>query len=411
MKFTWYIAGRYFKGSKRESGFLSFIKIMAVAGVAVGSAGLLISLMIVHGFKSTINEKIIGFAPHITIQTFMEEPMHRADTLQTFVSELPGVERAQAVAAGQAMIQAGGEVSGTAIKGVPADAGDVTNLRDYIAEGEYRIGRDGWGDDRPGIIIGATLARTIDARVGDRITVYALDGLPSPLNTPEIRQFTLTGIYQTGITRFDDNFALADIESVRTLFGLDEQAASALEVNVGNVDDIRPVYSTIRDETRFPYVTDNIYQRYRNIFAWVDLQEETIPFVIGVMIIVAAFNLIGTVLMMVLERVRDIGSLKTIGAKSRTIRRIFLLEGLFVAISGLLIGIGISLLFYWLQLTYQIIPLPEENYYMDTAPVEPHGLDFVIVAAITIILCTLASWLPARIAAKTDPVKVLSFGK
>jgi len=115
--------------------------------------------------------------------------------------------------------------------------------------------------------------------------------------------------------------------------------------------------------------------------------------------------------MMVLERVKDIGILKTIGAKSKEIRHIFLLEGLLVAFTGLIIGIGISLLFYWLQITYQIIPLSEENYYMSTAPVEPHLLDFIIVSIVTILLCALASWMPARIAAKTDPVKVLSFGK
>jgi lipoprotein-releasing system permease protein len=115
--------------------------------------------------------------------------------------------------------------------------------------------------------------------------------------------------------------------------------------------------------------------------------------------------------MMVLERIRDIGILKTIGARSSAIRQIFLLEGLFVAISGLIAGIGISLLFYWLQITYAIIPLSEENYYMSTAPVEPHLLDFVIVGAVTLILCALASWIPARVAAKTDPVRVLAFGK
>lgn len=408
MKFTWYIAGRYFKGGNRKSRFLSFIKIMAIAGVAVGSAGLLISLSIVHGFKSTINEKIVGFAPHVTVHAFMDEPMSRADTLQTFVEDIPGVDKAQAVVLGQVMIQARGDVSGTGIKGVPED-GDVTNLKDYILEGSYELGATENG--LPGIILGSALASTIGAEIGERVTVYALDGFPSPLNTPEIRQFILTGTYQTGISRFDDNFALADIESVRRLFDLTTRQASAIEINVGDVNDIQPVYSIIRDETRFPYVTENIYQRYRNIFAWVDLQEEIIPLVIGVMIVVAAFNLIGTILMMVLERVRDIGVLKTIGARSKEIRKIFLLEGLFVAVTGLVIGIAISLLFYWLQITYQIIPLPEENYYMSTAPVEPHLLDFVLVAGITIVLCTLASWLPARIAAKTDPVQVLSFGK
>lgn len=408
MKFTWYIAGRYFKGNKRESRFLSFIKIMAIAGVAVGSAGLLIALSIVHGFKSTINEKIVGFAPHITVNTFMNDPMNRADTLQVFLDEIPGIEKAQPVILGQVMIQSSRDVSGSGIKGVPVD-GDVTQLREYISEGEYQLGPTESG--LPGIILGSALSRNIGAGIGDRVTVYALDGMPSPLNSPEIKQFTLTGIYQTGIARFDDNFALVNIDSARQIFEFNPRQASSYDINVGNLEDITPIYRIIRDETRFPYITENVYQRYRNIFAWVDLQEQTIPLVIGVMVIVAAFNLIGTVLMMVLERVRDIGILKTIGAKSKAIRRIFLLEGLFVAASGLIIGMGISLLFYWLQINYQIIPLSEENYYMSTAPVEPHLLDFLIVSGITILLCALASWLPARIAAKTDPVKVLSIGK
>lgn len=408
MKFTWYIAGRYFRGTNRESRFLSFIKIMAITGVAVGAAGLLIALSIVHGFKSVINEKILGFAPHVTIHVFQGAPIQRADTLETYVLNLPGVQEVQSTIVGHIMIQGNADVSGSAIKGVP-ERGDVTQLREFISEGSYQLGMTDSG--MPGIIIGRALARTIGAEVGDRITVYALDGLPSPLNTPEIRQFTLTGIYSTGMGRFDDNFALTDIQSVRRLTDLGTLEANFMDIQAADINEIRSVYTAVRNGTQFPFVTENIYQNYRNIFAWVDLQEETIPFVIAVMIIVAAFNLIGTVLMMVLERTKDIGILKTIGAKSKSIRKIFLLEGLFVAISGLIIGIGISLLFYWLQINYQIIPLSEENYYMSTAPVEPHLLDFLIVSVVTIVLCTLASWLPARIAANTDPVKVLSFGK
>ncbi len=408
MNFTWYIASRYFKGGQRKSRFLSFIKIMAVAGVAIGSAGLLIALSIVHGFKSTINEKIVGFAPHVTVSSYMGDPLMRSDTLRTYVNNIPGVEQSQPVVIGQVMIQSARDVSGTVIKGVSED-GDVTRLRTYITQGNYDLSEQESG--LPGIILGSNLARTIGAEIGGKITVYALEGMPSPFNTPEIQQYTLTGIYQTGIARFDDNFAITNIESARTLFDLGRLQATVLEINVQDTDQIRAVYADIRDNTSFPYVTESIYQRYRNIFAWVDLQEETIPFVISVMVIVAAFNLIGTVLMMVLERVRDIGILKTIGAKSKTIRGIFLLEGLFVAGVGLLIGFAISLLFYWLQVTYQIIPLSEQNYYMSYAPVEPHLIDFFIVGGLTIILCAMASWLPARFAAKTDPVKVLTFGK
>ncbi|NBC66527.1 MAG: FtsX-like permease family protein [Bacteroidetes bacterium] len=408
MKFTWYIAGKYFWSKKRESRFLSFIKVMAIGGVAIGSAGLLIALSIVHGFKSTINEKIVGFAPHVTVNTFMNDPLLRADTLQTYLADFEGVEEVQPVVLGQVMIQSAGDISGMLIKGVP-ETGDVTQLSDYIVQGSYDLSLQQSG--LPGIIIGQDLARTIDAEIGNKITVFALEGLPTPFNTPEIEQFTLTGIYQTGIDRFDDNFALTTSQPVRDLFGYNSQYASSMEINVTDEDQIVPVYSRIRDATEFPYVTESIYQRYRNIFAWIDLQEETIPLVISVMVIVAAFNLIGTVLMMVLERVKDIGILKTIGAKSRAIRQIFLLEGIFVALSGLITGIVISLLFYWLQVTYQIIPLSEENYYMSYAPVEPHLLDFIIVGVVTLLLCALASWLPARIAAQTDPVKVLTFGK
>jgi lipoprotein-releasing system permease protein len=115
--------------------------------------------------------------------------------------------------------------------------------------------------------------------------------------------------------------------------------------------------------------------------------------------------------MMVIERTRDIGILKTIGAQSSKVRKIFLLEGFFVASVGLIIGMGISLLFAWAQSTYQLIPLSEQNYYMSYAPVEPHGLDFLIVAAVTFLLCGLASWLPARVASKTDPLTVIAYGR
>lgn len=408
MNFSWYIAGKYFKGTKRESRFLSFIKIMAVGGVAIGSAGLLIALSIVHGFKSTINEKIVGFAPHITVSSYINDTITRADTLETFLGNFPNIHEAQSVITGQIMIQSARDVSGSALKGVP-ESGDLTNLREYIILGEYDISLQDNG--LRGIILGSALANTIGAVIGSRVTVYLIDGLPTPFNTPEIQQYTLTGIYQTGLARFDDNFALTERGSVQDLFNIPARQANLIELTVSNPNQIEQASQMVQSELQFPFVAESIYQRYRNIFAWVDLQEETIPLIIGVMIIVAAFNLIGTVLMMVLERIKDIGILKTMGAKNKVIQKIFLLEGLFVAVSGLILGVIISLLFYWLQANYGIIPLSEENYYMSTAPVEPHFLDFVIVSAVTIFLCTLASWLPARIAAKTDPVKVLTFGK
>lgn len=409
MNFEWYLALRYFKGKRQGSRFLSFIKVMAITGVAVGSAGLLIALSVVHGFKSTINDKVLGFAPHISVATYSGDPIYRSDTLVTYLEKYPEIENVQAVVSGQAMIQSSDEVTGVMIKGVDPERGDVTELRSYINRGSYSLEADSTG--LPGIVIGNELAQTLDAEIGTVLTAYTIDGIPSPLNSPEIQQFRLTGIYQTGIDRFDDIYAIADKQYAQKLFKIPGVHASAVEIQLADNSIIASFDREMSSYLPFPYYTESIYDRYGNIFAWVQLQEETIPFVISVMIIVAAFNLIGTILMMVIERTRDIGILKTMGAYRKKIRTIFLLEGVFVAGVGLAIGISLSVLFAWLQTTYQIIPLSEQNYYMSYAPVEPHGLDFVIVTLVTVVLCALASWLPARIASKTDPLKVIAYGR
>lgn len=407
MNFEWYLAKRYFKGKRKGSSFLSFIKTMAITGVAVGSAGLLIALSVVHGFKSVIDNKVLGFAPHVTVTTFGDNSINRADTLLRNLNRYPEIDQAQAVVNGQSMLQSD-DVTGTLLKGVD-EGGDVTDIRKYISSGSYDLTPDSSG--RPGIVLGADLARTLGADINGVVTAYTVQGLPSPFSSPEIKQFRLSGIYQTGIGQFDDVLGLVARPHAQKLFQTPESGASAIEIRLKDQSNISSFGEQLDDELQFPYFIETIYQRYSSIFAWVDLQEQTIPFVISVMIIVAAFNLIGTVLMMVLERTRDIGILKTMGASDKSIRGVFLLEGLFVAIVGLIIGISLSLLFAWLQTTYQIIPLSEENYYMAYAPVEPHMFDFLIVSAVTLILCALASWLPARIAANTDPLKVIAYGR
>jgi len=408
MKFEWFIAKRYFKGGRKRSSFLSFIKVMAIGGVAVGAAGLLIALSVVHGFKDTIEEKILGFGNHITVYTHTNQPIYRADTLVTYLRNMPDIVDAQAVVYGQGMVQAGEFVDGTFIKGVD-ESGDLSNLREFIISGKYDLRMQENG--RPGIVLGSRLARTLGAEPGRTITVYTVRGAPSPDNFPEIMQFQLTGVYQTGIDKFDDTLILISREYAARLFQLDWPRADQVDIQVANLSDIQELHHSLFEKLRFPYFNETIYMRYSNIFAWINLQEQTIPFVISVMIIVAAFNLIGTILMMVLERTRDIGILKTMGASNRSIRSVFLYEGLMVGFIGLLIGIGISLLFWWIQGTYELIPLSEENYYMSTAPVKPQLSDFIIVSIVTMSLCALASWLPARVASKMNPLNIIHFGR
>ncbi len=408
MNFKWFLAYRYFRGRSTGSSFLSFIKIMAVAGVAIGAAGLLISLSIVHGFKSVIQEKILGFGTQISVMTFSDDPIFRGDTLTVFLETLDGIEEAQSVVYSQGMVQTRDFVEGSFIKGVDAE-GDLSDIRNYIRDGSYYLGKD--DDGLPGAVIGARLARNLNATTGSVLTAYAIRGMPSPLNLPQIRQFHVSGIYHTGIDQFDDVLVLVDREYTRELFEIPHPKATQIELRVSDISRIDEIQAMLDDRLPFPYYSETIYERYRSIFAWINLQEQTIPFVIAVMIIVAAFNLIGTVLIMVLERTRDIGILKTMGADDKSVRSIFLIEGIIVGVMGLGIGILLSLAFYVVQDTWQIIPLPEESYYMSSAPVEPRWLDVLIVSVITLTLCALASWLPAKVAARLNPLSVISYGK
>lgn len=411
MSFEWHLALRYFKGNRKGARFLSFIKIMSITGVAIGSAGLLIALSVVHGFKSTINNKVLGFAPHYTIstQSFITPTIERADTLITFLDRtLPEISKKQPVIQGQVMIQTKDEISGTILKGVDKDGG-VSDLQQYVKNGDFDLSEQDNG--MFGVVIGSKLSTQLSANIGDIVTTYTLSGTPSLINSPEIKQFKVTGIYETGISQFDDVFVIVEREQARQLFTLAENEANAIEVKLSDQKEIEAFEDKLISTLSFPFFTESIFAKFEGLFAWVELQEQTIPLVIGVMIIVAAFNLIGAVLMMILERTRDIGVLKTIGTKSSIVRRIFLLEGLLVSFVGLVIGIGISLLFAYLQLEFQFIPLSEENYYMTYVPVEPHLLDFLIVAFVSTLLCGLASWIPARVAAKTDPLKVISYGR
>jgi lipoprotein-releasing system permease protein len=408
MNFKWYLALRYFKGRRKGSRFLSFIKLMAIGGVTIGAGGLLIALSIVHGFRSTIADKLLGFSPHIKVAAFSPDPIYRTDTLMTTLKKYPQIKKAEPVITGQVMIQSPEGVTGTLCKGV-SPTGDVTNLRSYITKGRYDLSTDSSG--LPGMILGNGLAKKLQAKIGDKIIAYTVKGIPSPLSSPDIQQFRLTGIYKTEIGTLDHAFALVNRSYARKLFQMPPLYSSEIDLKLKKNGTIKSFNDKLSAALPFPYYTETIYEQFYGIFQWIKLQEETIPFVISAMIIVAAFNLIGTILMMVLERTKDIGILKTMGANDSDIRSVFLLEGLLVGVTGLILGTGISLLFDWLESQYHLIPLSAQNYYMTYAPVQPHALDFGIVIVATIICCGLASWLPARIASKTEPLKTIAYGR
>jgi lipoprotein-releasing system permease protein len=226
-----------------------------------------------------------------------------------------------------------------------------------------------------------------------------------------VKQFTVAGTFETSLSNIDDNFVFTDLSTARRLVGMPSGTVSRFDVSVRDISEVDSVAAQIKSQIGFPATANTIYelQPYASLFAWVELQQGIIPLVIGVIVLVGAFNIIGALLMMILEKTREIGVLQSLGTSQRTLKRLFLTLGLLIGAVGTAIGSGLALTLGLIQQQFQIIPLPAEAYYMTTAPIELNPIDYVFVSVLTLALCGLAAYIPARVAARVEPVRAIRF--
>ena len=408
------MAVRYFRSARgREEGrrFIRFITYVAVGGVAIGVAALLLALSIVRGFSQEIEAKIVGFGAHVQVESYQDAPLGDSEQLQSTVASFDGVVDVSPVVQEFALLRRSSQdIDGVAIWGSPAPP---PYLREHLIAGSFDMAPDSAG--RPGVVIGGRLARALALEVGDRVTSFSMRAgddvarTTRNLTAPRVKQFYVAGIYETSLANFDELYAFTSIDAARDLLGYAPGEVTRLDVTLADVTRAGEMAVVIEDSLGFPVMARSIYEVYSGLFAWVNLQEGIIPIVISVIVIVAAFNIIGTLLMMILEKTREIGILESMGASRRSLRKLFLWMGVLIGGVGTAIGEAIALVLALLQQRYQLIPLPEEAYYMKTAPIDLNGLDFVVVAVIALLLCTLAAYLPARVAARVEPIRAIHF--
>ncbi len=417
--FERFMALRYLRGAEGRAegrGFLRFVMAVAVGGVAVGVAALLLALSIVHGFSSEIERKIIGFGAHVQVQSaYREEPLTRADQKRRQLQALPSVTHVEAVVEDFALLRRSArEIDGVAFRGTDAPP---DFLRERLVAGTLSFAPDSAG--RPGVLVGRQMARRLGLAVGGRVTAFSLPGAEGAAGSatggaafgvqPRVKQFHVAGIFETALGNFDDLYVFADLEHVRAFLGFDEDAVTRFDLTLADPSRADSVAVAAEEALGFPTAAVTIYQAFSGLFAWVNLQESITPLVIAVIILVAAFNIVGALLMLMLEKTREIGVLSSLGASARAVRRLFLWVGLLIGAVGTLLGQALALALALIQQRYEVIPLPAEAYYMTSAPVELHVLDFVVVGAVTLALCALAAYVPARIAARIDPVRAIRF--
>jgi lipoprotein-releasing system permease protein len=410
------MAFRYLRGAEgRAEGqsFLRFVTYVAIGGVALGVAALLLSLAIVRGFSQEITEKIIGFGAHVQVQSyFHDRPLTEATALRDTLLHTEGVTRAAPMIEDIVLLrQSEKSIDGVRLLGTSEPP---SYLQKHVQRGTFRLNRG--SHPHPPLVVGASLANRLGLDLGQVVTAFSLrngqqEGGSLQLRRPRVQQFVVAGIYETSLSNIDNHFIFTGLGTARRLVGMPKGGVSRFDVTVQNFSAVDSVAAEIERRVDFPASARTIHQiqPYSSLFAWVDLQQSIIPLVIGVIVIVAAFNIIGTLLMLILEKTREIGVLQSLGTSGRTLKRLFLSFGLLIGSVGTAIGSALALTLGYVQLRFEVIPLPAEAYYMTTAPIALNPVDYLIVGVLTLILCGLAAYIPARVAARIEPVRAIRF--
>lgn len=408
------MALRYLWGAEGQSegrSFLRFITYVAIGGVTLGVAALLLALAIVRGFSREIENKIVGFGAHIQVASYVQdEPLDDSETLHSELSAMEGISEVSPVIEQPVLLRHSQDaIDGVVLLGVDELP---SYLNDRIETGG--LGRGEAEQNSPRLVVGRELATRLGLNVGDLVTAFALQQEPpgeggAGLQRPRVKQFRVRGIYDTSLQNIDDVYVFGDLKTTRWLGAVPQSSVSRFNVTVTDRSRIDSLAATIENKLGFPVAARTIYQQYAGLFAWVDLQQSIIPLVIGVIVIVAAFNIIGTLLMLILEKTREIGILKSLGTSGATLKRLFLMLGLLIGSVGTAIGTALALSLALVQQQFGIISLPAEAYYMSTAPIGLNPWDFVFVAFTSILLCGAAAYVPSRVAARVEPVRAIRF--
>ena len=404
MSYSSLIAKRYLQ-SRQNDGFISFITAIAVIGVALGTATLIIALSVLGGFEREITEKVVGFTSHLQIQGFQNKPLTNyvyntmaiEDSFTLVKAVAPYVSR-------EALIRSKEGVDGILLKGVDPFK-DISRTPKYIVEGAYDLYREKGSLAK--LVLGKKLATKLAIHVGDKITVF---GLGRSVEQGQLRamQFRVSGIYESGMSDYDDVFAFTALADAQTIFQIGH-AVTGYDVLLTHVDSAETVSQQLEDMLGYPHYTRTVFQSYRNLFSWIELQKKPVPIILGLIIIVATVNVIGTLLMMVLGKTKDIGILMSMGVTRGGITSIFLRQGIIIAVIGTLLGNIIAFALCYAQLELRFFSLPSDIYFMTSVPIWLRAEYFLLVSAISIFLCMLSSWVPARLASRLNPVSALRF--
>jgi len=407
-----FIAGKYLK-AKRKEGFISLISFLSVAGVTVGVMALVIVIAVMSGAETDFRKRILGLEPHILVMNYSG----KFDNYSQMVTKLGQSELIKGVSPilfAQAMIRSSHSFSGVMVRGIDPEKGfslvkgfDNEKLKRLL--GKKRTINELPGIDLPGIILGKELATSAGVIKGDKVILMSPNGLISPVgHIPSMKRFIVKDTFESGMYEYDNALAYVNLKEAQKLSGA-ENRVSAIGIWIDNVFEVEKVKESLSKIVNYPFYMRDWMEINKSLFSALKLEKTAMFIILTLIILVAAFNIASALIMMVMEKTRDIAVLKAMGATNKTIRVIFIFKGMIIGFLGTFIGTAMGVAACFILKKYDFIQLPDA-YPFSTLPVQLEFIDVFTIAVSAIIICFFSTLYPSYKASKMDPVEALRYG-
>ncbi len=412
MGFETFIGRRYLRARQKQA-FISLITLLSIAGVALGVMALIVVIAVMTGFEADLKTRILGGQPHIMIMRYGGAfTDHRQ--IQRQVARTVGVEAVTPFIFAQIMLKSKTGAAGAVLRGIdPPSAGRVMKtLQNVHLPSSVETSPDSnIAAGLPGIALGRALAKNLSVDVGDIIYLISPRGMISPIgHVPTMRKFKVTGFFESGMYDYDQTFAYINIRDAQKIMRMGD-SVTGLDIRVTDIYDARKVAQTITAKLGFPYWARDWMQMNRNLFKALKLERRVMFIILTLIVLVAAFNIASSLIMMVMGKTRDIAILKAMGATEANLRKIFVFNGMVIGIFGTTVGLGLGLVVCTVLKNYNIHELTGDIYYFTTRlPVKLEFVDVASIIAAALLICFLATLYPARQAAKLNPIEAIRSG-
>lgn len=408
MGFETFIAKRYLRSRRREN-FISFTALISIITIALGVAVLDFVMSMMNGFESEVRGRIIDTAAHINVYSLTAEGFAEWEIVQQMIESVPDVVATAPNIIAKTVISSEHTNDGIMVKGVLlSEEVKVSKLGENIVAGDLTFGDS--TDSVPGILIGRQLASELGVAIGDDVVLASLKSKKRTLILqPKYRKFMVTGIFETGLNEYDASLAYISLAEAQDLFKM-ENLVSGIQVRVKDFYDSRNIAEKIEEKLPPNFMAVDWSQRHKSLFYWMELEKLGLALVVGLIVTIAAVNIVSILVMLVLEKRRDIAILKAMGATRRQVMRIFMYQGTLLGLTGSAIGSLLGFAACWAQETFHLVSIPGDIYFISTLPIEIRILEFFIVGAVSVGISFLATIYPSRRAAALFPVDILRLG-